>query len=290
MSLRTVTVSTLVIVQDRGRRGRAHQGVARSGAWDTGSAQLGNRLVGNAPDAAVLEVLLGGFEVVALSDAVVAVTGATVDVSINHAAVGQNMALFLPAGSRLRLARASVGLRITVAVRGGINAAPVLGSRSYDTLGRIGPPPLQVGHLIDLGSHDQSLAPAWFEQVPDRSSTVASSLPIEIGVTLGPRQDWLLAGGLETFVNTAWTVASSSDRTGVRLDGPPIARRSGELSSEAMIPGAIQLPMSGQPIILGPDCGTTGGYPVIAVVRRTHFDRVGQLRPGDHIRFRPVRT
>jgi biotin-dependent carboxylase-like uncharacterized protein len=287
MTLRALILGGFCSVQDLGRPGRAHEGIARSGAWDARSASLANRLVGNSDAAPVLEIVMGHATFVATDDHVVALTGAVAPCSLDGRSVANDGAVAVPAGSRLEIGLATSGVRLYLAVRGGIAAAPVLGSRSWDTLGRIGPPPIIAGDEVPIG--DPSLGgAAWFEPVvvPDPSVARDPSSIVEVRVVPGPRTDWLGPGGLDVLLREPWNVSPASDRTGVRLDGPAVPRRSGELVSEAMVPGAIQLPAGGQPIVLGPDCGTTGGYPVVAVVRRRDLDLVGQLRPGRRLRLR----
>ncbi len=246
---------------------------------------LGNRLVGNPEGAAVLEALLGSLTLVVSAPCVVAVTGAAVDVSVNGRAVGQNVAVALVAGDVFDIAMPTEGLRVYVAVRGGVGGPTVLGSRSYDTLGRIGRAPLASGDDI-ISAHMDCPEPPWFEPVP----VARLAQPAMLDLDRGPRRDWITDDAAHTLVTTTWTVASSIDRTGVRLIGPALDRPEHlvgiELPSEAMIPGAVQVPTDGQPIILGPDCGTTGGYPVVAVVTRSSLNSVGQLRPGNTVRFR----
>ncbi len=284
MSISVVVPGPMTIVVDDGRLGRGHQGVARSGAFDSESRTLANRLVGNDSAAAVLEVLLGPVEFICHRATYVAVTGARADLSINGHARGLDMAGPVPAGSLIRLTAPRIGLRSYIAFRGGLNAAVVLGSRSYDTLGRIGTPPLQAGDEFSLGQPNETRAP-WLEQIP----VSALQSQVKVGLVLGPREDWISVSSLAEFLHEPWVIRPDSDRTGVRLQGPILQRRDEELQSEAMIPGAVQVPASGQPIILGPDCGTTGGYPVIGVVITRDLGKVAQLRPGDTIRFTAVR-
>lgn len=287
MMLQVVEPGPFTTVQDDGRVGRAHQGIARSGAADQGSRALANRLVGNRLDAAVLEITFGPAVFRALEPAIIAVTGAMADITVIDSSgvareVAQNCALALTSGVCVRIGAVRDGMRTYVAIRGGAGADVVLGSRSFDTLGRIGPPPLRSQDLLPIGS--DATGPPWFEVVP----VVPLSHPAVIAVHLGPRDDWLLPGQAARLLATTWIVSGNSDRTGVRIGGAVLLRRSGEIPTEAMIPGAVQLPMDGRPIILGPDCGTTGGYPVIAVVTRGGLDRVGQLRPDDALRFHVV--
>jgi biotin-dependent carboxylase-like uncharacterized protein len=284
--LRALTISSPVLVQDMGRPGRAHEGIARSGVFDHGSAALANRLVGNHHTAAVLEILLGGCTFEALRTVAVAVTGADSDISVGGRAASTNTGLLLHAGDTMQIGIAHSGLRLCLAVRGGIGAASVLGSRSWDTLGQIGPPPVRTGDTIMIADDADPMHGAWFETVsPPSPSTEHNDATVTLTATRGPRHGWIDGADLAALAQRVWRVDAASDRTGVRLIGNPLIRRAGELHSEAMIPGAIQVPANGQPIILGPDCGTTGGYPVIGVVRRRDLDRVAQLRPGQRVRI-----
>lgn len=274
----------MLIVQDRGRRGRAHEGIARAGAFDHRSASLANRLLGNDPDAAVLEALLGSCTFDVTQPTTVAITGALLPVLVNGLDASPNHVLELRPGERLELGSSTDGLRAYLGLRGGIDAPVVLGSRSYDSLGRIGPPPLAVGDVVRPGP--SAPGDAWFEPVPVRPRPAVPT----IDIVEGPRHDWLSAQARVDLTRADWIVEPASDRTGVRLRGDVLTRapeREGrELATEAMIPGAIQLPSNGQPIILGPDCGTTGGYPVVGVVRERSMSDLAQLRPGQHVRLR----
>jgi biotin-dependent carboxylase-like uncharacterized protein len=248
---------------------------------------LGNRLVGNRPGAAVLESLFGSLTLAATQSCVVAMTGATVDTTVNGVGVAQNVAVALVSGDVLDIGRCTEGLRTYVSIRGGVGGQTVLGSRSYDSLGRIGPPPLAPGDMI-ISAHSYSVCDPWFEPVPVRTLTAPAVLDADIG----PRSDWLSNDARRALVTATWNVDVAIDRIGVRLVGPRLDRPEhlvdAELPSEAMIPGAVQVPSGGQPIILGPDCGTTGGYPVVVVLTRASLNVVAQLRPGDpvHIRLR----
>ncbi len=296
VGLKVVVPGPFTTVQDLGRRGRGHQGVARSGAFDQHSHRLANRLVGNDVGAATVEVLFGpcGFE--AVRNVVMAFTGTDAPVVIERREIvsemhdgrgwvharemAGNVAFAVRAGERLRIGVPSNGLRTYLSIRGGFAHAPVLGSRSYDSLGQIGPLPLCADDFLPVG--DIPVTEAWFEVVPQRVSLD----PIAIPLLLGPRHDWLSAAALSSLESVTWTIDPASNRTGIRFAGPVLERRQGELPSEAMIPGAVQLPPSGLPIVLGPDGGTTGGYPVIGVVPQSGLDALAQRRPGAPVRFR----
>jgi biotin-dependent carboxylase-like uncharacterized protein len=244
--------------------------------------RLGNRLTGNSDDAAGLEVLAGVGAFRSQGAVVVAVTGAAVTVTVNDRPVGRNVALRLESGDGLRLGAATRGLRVYLAVRGGIDVPPVLGSRSFDSPGGLGPSPLVAGDSFAVGAEPDR--PAYWEVAPVREIAAEPTLR----VIAGPRDDWLAPPGLAQLTREAWTVLPMSDRTGLRLSGPRIDRRAGDLPSEGLVPGAVQVPADGVPIVLGPDAGVTGGYPVVAVVVDADLDAVGQLAPGARLRFTQV--
>lgn len=271
------SVGALALIEDVGRAEFARWGVARSGAADRGALRQANRLVGNSTDAAAIECLLGGLSLRCDQSSVIAVTGAPCDVHIDGRAVDRNRAHAVNAGSTVQLGTVSSGLRMYLAVRGGIDVAIVLGSRSRDVLAAIGPAPLAVGDVLPIGN--DVVGEAWFEYVPDAPPRRT------IRVAPGPRLDWFESDALHHLATGPWTVRSESDRTGLRLTGPAVTRRKGDLASEATLPGAIQVPPDGQPIVLGPDAGVSGGYPVLAVVIDQDLDLLAQLRPGDPVPF-----
>lgn len=276
MKLEVVRPGFSTTVQDLGRPGHAALGVSRSGAADRGSFELANRLVGNPSGAAALEVTLGGLVLRASSVTTVAVTGASCAVSPG----GVNAPITLWPGDELTLGTATAGLRCYVAVRGGIDVPPVLGSRSTDTLGKLGPPPLAAGMLLPVG------VPGAFP-VADLAPRAALPASPVLRVTPGPRRDWFTAP--DELLSTVYTVSPDSDRVGIRFTGPPLARsRHDELPSEACVPGSVQVPPSGRPILFHADSPTTGGYPVIAVVEEADLDLAAQLRPGQAVTFRPA--
>jgi len=266
-----VAPGPLATVQDLGRSGYAALGVARAGAFDRAALRLGNRLVGNADDAAAIEVTLGGLAVRLLAPATIALTGA-----VCRGAPDWGAAVSLPADTTFRLTAPAHGLRSYLAVRGGIAVPPVLGSRSTDTLSGIGPAALRAGDRLPIGTYGGPVVGASAAEPAPRTV-----LPVRFG----PRDDWFTGAARAALLATTWTVRPECDRVGVRLHGPSLARsRADELPSEPMLPGAVQVPPDGRPIVFGPDAPVTGGYPVIAVV--IDLDPVAQLRPGDPVRFR----
>jgi biotin-dependent carboxylase-like uncharacterized protein len=271
--LTVVRAGPLTTVQDAGRPGLAHLGVPPSGAFDRDALVRGNRLVGNAPDAAALEATLVGPALRFARPALVAVTGA-------RASVVADAAIDVAAGELLELGPLRDGVRAYVCVRGGIAVEPVLGSRAHDLLTRVGPPPLRDGDVLPVGDEPAD-APQVHEPPPPREP-VLRVLP-------GPRDDWFPPEALDVLTRVEWRVALASNRVGVRLEGAALPRLDrGELLSEGLVTGAIQVTSSGQPILLGPDHAPTGGYPVIAVVVAADVSRAGQLGPTAAVRFAPA--
>ncbi|WP_370447546.1 biotin-dependent carboxyltransferase family protein [Kitasatospora sp. SolWspMP-SS2h] len=270
-------------VQDLGRPGLAALGVGRSGAADRGALRLANRLVGNPEGAAGLEMPLGGVELEFGRTATCALAGADCPAWAADRPVAGNTPFTVPAGTRLRLGTPGRGLRVYLAVRGGLDVPAVLGSRSTDTLAGLGPARLAAGRLLPVGT----AATGWpaAEHAPRREPPG----PVLLHVIPGPRDDWFTAAALRTLYGEPYTVTGDSDRVGMRLDGPALERaRAGELPSEGMVAGALQVPPSGRPILFLADHPVTGGYPVVGVVRRADLDAAGQARPGDTLRFRPA--
>ncbi|MFF2629995.1 biotin-dependent carboxyltransferase family protein [Kitasatospora griseola] len=268
-------------VQDLGRPGLAALGVGRAGAADRDALRLANRLVGNPEDAAGLEAPMGGLELAFPRAATCALTGADCPAWIDQRPAATRTPLHVPAGARLRLGTPTRGLRVYLAVRGGLDVPQALGSRATDTLAGIGPDRLTVGQLLPLGD----AATGW--PTVDHAPRSAPADRTVLHVLPGPRDDWFTVDALRTLLAEPYTVTPDSDRVGMRLDGPALERaRTGELPSEGMVGGALQVPPSGRPILFLADHPVTGGYPVIAVVRRADLGAAAQARPGDTLRFR----
>ncbi|WP_242906125.1 biotin-dependent carboxyltransferase family protein [Actinomadura terrae] len=279
--IEVVRTGPLATVQDLGRPGHAHLGVPHSGAADARALRLANRLVGNPEGAAGVEFTLGGATLRFHASAWIAVTGAPAPLSIGGRAYGTNSPCHVPSGALVEFGMPPSGLRSYLAVRGGVTVEEVLGSRSTDLLSSLGPDPLKPGDRLPVGSvkglDDITVDVAPVSPIPD--TPVLRVLP-------GPREDWFQQDALETLTSTPYTVTPDSNRVGVRLDGPALARaRDGELSSEGMVTGALQVPPSGLPIIFLADHPTTGGYPVIAVLASSSLPAAAQLRPGQTIHF-----
>jgi biotin-dependent carboxylase-like uncharacterized protein len=268
-------------VQDRGRPGWASIGVTRSGAADRAAAGLANRLVGNDPSAAVLEATAGGLGVRAERTLLVAVTGAPAPVTVDGRPAPFDAPLTLRPGQVLVLGMPPVGLRTYLAVRGGVDVPPVLGSRSTDTLSGLGPARLAAGDRLPVGTL------AAEEPFVDVAPVGAPSSRPVLGILPGPRRDWLTPDAWTALTGEEWTVSPDSDRVGLRLSGPVLELASTEeLPSEGLVPGAVQVPPDGAPVLFLADHPVTGGYPVLAVVRSSDLPAAAQLRPGDVVRFR----
>ncbi|GGP85554.1 biotin-dependent carboxyltransferase family protein [Streptosporangium pseudovulgare] len=310
-------------VQDLGRPGHGHLGVPCSGAADAPSLRLANRLVGNPEDAAGIELTFGGARLRFPAGAWVAVTGAPCPLTLRvpegaggsggtgpsavsrgsgsrdtgspaagsrrdaaraparPGAAGPYAPVWVPSGGELRVGAPTAGLRTYVAVRGGLDVPAVLGSRSTDALSGLGPAPLAPGLRLPLGPA-AGLPPIVVDAAPPP--------PIPRGVLRvlpGPRDDWFAPDALEALCAAPYQVSRRSNRVGVRLAGTALRRvRDGELPSEGMVAGAVQVPPSGQPIVFLADHPPTGGYPVIAVVASADLAVAAQLRPGDPVWFR----
>lgn len=300
--LEVLATGPLTLVQDLGRPGYAAVGVGRSGAADRAAYRLAGRLLGEPEGRAALEVTLGGLVVRAHGSFTVVVTGAAAPAAIDGRPVGHAAPVHLPDGSVLALGMPPTGLRSYLAVRGGIDVEPVLGSKSTDTLSGIGPGVVTVGQVLPVG-----------EPGPDGPTLDVAPVAapgggvIELGLLPGPRLDWLAEPSALTAAT--WTVSERSDRVGMRLTGqgrtgpghpgpgpvgPGLARAGSrvqvELPSEGVVLGGVQVPTDGFPIVFLADHPVTGGYPVVAVVRDRDIDRAAQCRPGQQVRFRWVVT
>jgi biotin-dependent carboxylase-like uncharacterized protein len=280
--IEVVRAGGLTTVQDRGRPGWAHLGVPRAGAVDQPALALANRLVGNPPGAAVLEITLTGCSLRFRYRATIALTGAPATMHLLGRPLGFLTPVVVPAGGQLRVGPAQHGVRSYLAVAGGIAVPPVLGSRSTDTLAGIGPPVLRDGAILLVGDGDGD-GPA-NGPVADVVGWSAPSDPVRLTVRLGPRADWFPDEAIRRLLGTGYAVSPLSNRIGVRLTGATLPRAvPGELPSEGLVLGAVQVPADGQPLIFLADHPTTGGYPVIGVV--DDVTTLAQARPGTTVEF-----
>ncbi len=287
-------------IQDMGRPGLAEQGISPAGPMDVVALRLGNLIVGNAPDAAALEITLTGPTLRFDTEAAVALTGAPFDAHVeqprNGARASQSalppwQATLIPAGGVLRIGPARAGMRAYLCVAGGIAIEPALGSRATHLmtgLGGLDGRALQAGDSLPIGEPSRS-----FAKVAGRRLRRARwpTYPHEAvaRVILGPQADRFTPDALATFLAQPYRVEMDSNRMGVRLAGPRLTHvRGADLLSEGIGLGAIQVPNSGQPIILTVERQTTGGYTKIATVISADIGVIGQARPGSRLRFQEV--
>lgn len=281
-------------VQDRGRHGHAALGLGSAGAMDDPALRIANLLVGNGPDAAALEVTLRGPTLRFTADAIIALCGAPLDASIGDQRLPHWRPVRVLAGSELRLGATRAGAYSYLAVRGGIDTQIVLGSRSVDLNAGIGyalraDDGLAIGasshHTrlplrADTGTVNWSVDPRpWFDAQPEQI----------IHFVAGTHFNQLAADAQRHFVASAYRVGADSNRIGYRLEGQRLAlRETLELVSAGVVPGTLQLPPSGDPIVLMAEAPTCGGYPRIGHVIATDLPRLAQRRPGDRVRFAPI--
>jgi antagonist of KipI len=295
----------LTTVQDRGRWGYQGLGVPVAGPMDWYSHELANQLVGNDPGAAALEITLVGPELIAEAErAWCAVAGAVFDVAVDGRSVPVGSAFEVPGGAHLRIGTRRMGARATLAVRGGFDLPSTFGSRATHLVSRMGPfggRPLRAGDRLPIGTGTLTVLPTPGD--PARTGTLTVNPIIDQFAARncecppsGARVRVVPAAHRERFTDDAWhrlttarfTITPQSNRMGYRLEGTPLTHlRGADILSEAMPIGAIQVPASGQPILLMADRQTTGGYATIANVITADLPIAGQLAPGDWIGFAP---
>jgi antagonist of KipI len=284
--IRVVSPGPFTTVQDLGRAGWGSSGVPPSGAMDGPALRAANLLAGNPQDAAGLEITIAGPVLVFEQHATVAIAGARIEASIDETAAPDRETLEVRAGSTLRLGKVSGGVRAYLAVGGGIDLPPVLGSRSTLAaagIGGLSGRALADGDRLPIGPATSRAAR---KRLPDAALAGAAGV---VRAVAGPQEDAFTAKGIEAFWAATFTVTPRSDRTGVRLDGPAIEHAGGaDLDPEGVVTGAIQIPGDGKPIVLGPDRPATGGYAKIATVVTADLPLIAQARPGDTLRFVPV--
>jgi antagonist of KipI len=282
-SVRVLRPGLLTTVQDRGRWGLQARGVSPAGPMDPWSHRFANALVGNDAAAATLEVTLSGPELEFEDERCVAVAGAQFSLDVDGARQAPNTAFVVPAGARLRVGGRTRGARGYIAVAGGFVVPEVLGSRATHLLSGIGGVAgraLAAGDVLPLGGETRR---------PRRSRKV--TLPVggvstRARVLPGPHADRFAADVLQVLQSAPYTIANESDRMGFRLSGPRLIHAEGaDIISDATPLGVLQVPASGQPVLLMADRQTTGGYPNLATVISADIGLVGQLAPGDRIQF-----
>ena len=276
----------LTTVQDSGRWGLQARGVPVGGPMDGVSHRLANALVRNPPAAAGLEITLLGPELEFDDERVVAVAGAQFDLLLDGRTVPSNAPFIVSAGARLRFGARRVGARAYVAISGGIAVPPTLGSRAthlISAMGGVAGRALAAGDVLPLGEPTDvygtvSMPQAAVVRLPDRHARVR--------VLPGPQTEFFSTDALDILQSSPYVIGANSDRMGFRLEGPPLTHtRGADIISDATPLGVLQVPASGQPILLMADRQTAGGYPKIATVITADMAVAGQLGPGDTIAF-----
>ena len=304
MSVRVLKPGMLTTVQDRGRHGLQHLGIVTGGAMDPVAYELANALVGNAGSEAALELTMLGPQLAFEEDALIALCGARFEASANGRPVPADRPVFVGAGTVMAMGRARRGSRAYLAVAGGFALEPVLGSRSTylpAAFGGLQGRPLRAGDVLPLApdaaerarSRAASLA---LEPLAGRAvrgvswSAPSLTLPGEefcvLHVMEGRHFATFDAEAQRALFDTTWKVSPTSDRMGIRLLGPALARvQRDEILSEPTCLGTVQVPADGAPIALMADHQTTGGYPKIAEIAAADAPRLAQLAPGAALRF-----
>ena len=281
------------VLQDRGRPGVAAFGVPWAGPADPVSLALANRLVGNADDAAALEVTAGGLKLRGLADCHVAVAGGAPDLRVDGAVVAEGRVTPLAQGSLLEIGRLRAGCRSYVAVAGGFVGPALFGSVATDELAGLGPGPLVAGQRL----HAAPWSPPLGDHLADDGSgdRAEDRGVVELRVLPGPHREVFAPDALARLAAVEFEVGASSNRVGVRLEAAgvasllrPDADAAAALDSHGVVTGVVQVPPDGQPVVLLPDHATLGGYPVLAVVVSADHGRLGQCGPGTRVRLVPV--
>ena len=290
MSLEVLEVSGLATVQDLGRRGWRRFGVPTSGPMDSFSFHAVNALLGNASTCAAVEIGMGRITFRALHDCAIAVAGVGYLLSIYVWDFPLWSSYFVRAGWTVRLDKLDSGMWAYLAVTGGVQTQPTLGSRSTYLRGALGGlegRQLQVGDVIRTGIPSHSAYELAARTLPEEARPKYTDHPT-LDIITGPQTDYFTSQSIETFLSSEYSVSLTSDRMGYRLDGPALIHRNkAELISEGLTFGTIQVPSSGQPIVMMADGPSTGGYPKIGAVASADLPLLAQCVPNQsRIRFR----
>ena len=300
MSLEILAPGLATTVQDRGRFGYYRFGIPQGGAMDQYSAALANRLVGNTPDDAVLECTYMGPSIKTDADAVIAVTGAPIEVKVNGEVVDQYSRIELVAGDELSFGMLGGGSKFFIAVAGGIDVPEALGSRSTYPIGKIGGfegRGLQAGDVLPVGPAAHGTLPQLDSIPEDLRPSYAREM--QVRVMIGLYDHKLTDEGLKNFTEAEWTLTPVADRMGLRFDGPGAPWKQEEqpfgagqdpsnITDAGYAVGSIQIPGGTQPIVLHVDAVSGGGYGQAGTVISADMDLFGRMAPGTKVRFVPV--
>ena len=288
-AFRVVSPGSLTTVQDLGRYGFIDRGVPPSGALDLAALRIANLLVGNPEGAAALEMTMAGPVLEVLCDAAdVALAGADMELSVNRQAAPTWRTLRVKKGDLIRVGQAKSGCRACLSVTGGIDVPLVMGSRSTCVKAKIGG---VEGRAIRKGDVLRRLPADPLRDARSVPPDIIPAYPAEIVLRAipGPQEE-VFGRGLDLFFDSCYDITPESDRMGCRLQGPPVHHDEGfpqSIISEPTIPGNVQVPADGQPIILLVE-QTTGGYTKVATVISSDISKIAQAVPGNRVRFRRV--
>ncbi len=308
MKIRIEAPGVLTTVQDEGRFGYMEYGVRTGGCMDEKSSRIANKIAGNQPSAAVLEMTLMGITATFEGDGAIVLTGADMGAKIDDIPVQRNCRITVKSGQKLAMGLARNGCRGYLAAAGGIDVPVVMGSRSTDVkchLGGYEGRALKAGDVLSSGT-DYDVETNQRENKPEsetesgkeKSGIVNSNskFPVtkfdnapSVRVVEGPQADWFSEEAREILYQEEYTVTGESDRMGMRLEGPEIESMHGvDIVSDGIAFGSIQIPKSGKPIVMMADHQTIGGYAKIATVCSFDLPKLAQLKPGDHVKFRRI--
>ena len=286
MKMTILSPGPLTTVQDDGRYGYMNTGFSPGGAMDQKSMHLANLLVGNKMNEGVLEMTAAGICAAFSCDCVIALTGADMTAQLNGDSIPLNESVPVKKGDELKLGMAKDGLRTYLAVAGGFDLSPVMGSLSTNLkckLGGFQGRKLQAGDELFLKKSVSSFEKRQISIPPVSAGT------LDIHVMLGPQDDYFTDKGVADFFSTEYTVTAQSDRMGIRLDGKSVESRDGvDIISDGIVTGSVQIPAAGTPIIMMADRQTTGGYAKIATVIFSDLGLLAQAKPGTKIRFHRI--
>lgn len=278
----------LSTIQDAGLTGYQDSGFQETGAADRDSMRRANLLAGNPQGEAVIEMTLMGVTCYFLAGCVIAVTGADISPEINWESVPMNTAIEVKKGDTFSASYALGGCRAYMAVAGGFDIPLVMGSRSTNLKLKSGGfegRKLMAGDIINFRKKFSSLPKMNKRVLPH----AAYDVPATLRVVMGPQDDYFTQKGIDTFIGGEYTVSQNSDRMGIRLTGKAIEPVNGvDIISDGIAYGSVQIPSNGQPIILGADRQTTGGYAKIATVISVDMPGAAQLKPGDRVNFEAI--
>ncbi|TCO71493.1 5-oxoprolinase subunit C family protein [Marinisporobacter balticus] len=281
----------LTLVQDGGRYGYQQFGVPVSGVMDSFAHRIANILVGNDENEAVLEMTIVGPHIEFENDCVIAITGGDLLPIVNEAPIPMWESIYIKEGDRLSFRYMKSGCRSYIAFSGGIDVEVVMRSKSTYIKGKIGGHegrPLKIGDVLKIGKPKENLHKLKGRIVPPKYIPKFTNT-IDVRIVLGPQNEYFTEKGIKTFLSSPYAVTNECDRMGFRLEGETIEHVSGgDIISDGIALGAIQIPGHGKPIIMMADRQATGGYTKIGNVIRSDLYKIAQAKPGDQIRFSEI--